>query len=183
MNHQGKFAFVLIAIATLLIGFSVTPSNAVQTQAVLASQPIFEMQNAMIQTVDVDRKKQVECLARNMYFEARGEPTAGQLAVGIVTINRVKARHYPDTICGVVNQPYQFSWTIGNKNGRIHQPEVYAEIKVLANLLYDSYYANENFPDLVDGATHFHTNAVDPNWRGKRLVVSIGNHKFFTVGG
>lgn len=56
-------------------------------------------------------KTEIGCLAANLYFEARGEPLKGQLAVAKVTLNRVKSKQYPDSICAVVFQKHQFSWT------------------------------------------------------------------------
>ena len=185
MNNRGlvvKTAFVFIAAAVLLIGFSAKPSQAVQTQASPIAQPTIELSNAMNQTKQEDtthRERQIECLARNMYFEARGESTAGQLAVGQVTINRVGEKGFPRSICGVVNQRSQFSWV--GKQSTISQPRVYKQIYAMAELLYEDYYQRQKFPDLVDGATHFHTSAVNPQWRGKLLVVRIGNHNFYKV--
>ena len=50
------------------------------------------------------------CLATNLYFEARGEPLAGQLAVGYSVMNRVKSPRYPDTVCGVIYDAQFNSW-------------------------------------------------------------------------
>jgi len=55
------------------------------------------------------------CLVENVYHEARGEGALGQAAVAYVTLNRVRSPDYPDTICGVVWQPGQFSWTEDGK--------------------------------------------------------------------
>lgn len=54
---------------------------------------------------------ELKCLALNIYHESRGEPLDGQLKVGMVTVNRVKHDYYPDSLCEVVYQPKQFSWT------------------------------------------------------------------------
>ena len=48
--------------------------------------------------------KEWKCLADALYFEARGESVAGQLAVGLVIFNRVEHPKYPDTVCGVTRQ-------------------------------------------------------------------------------
>jgi spore germination cell wall hydrolase CwlJ-like protein len=186
MNHRGAhYAFVIIATASLLIGFSAKPTQAVQTQVSRVAPPLTAAPTAMIQTETVDpkRKREVECLARNMYFEARGESTAGQLAVGQVTINRTKAEHYPNSICGVVGQRSQFSWRWDGKADVITQPKIYSQIETMAEFLYDDYYVSSKFPDLVDGATHFHTASVNPQWKGKTLIVRIGNHNFYKVRG
>ena len=52
----------------------------------------------------------VMCMAMNVFFEARNQPIAGQVAVAQITMNRVASPKYPDTVCGVVNQYKQFSW-------------------------------------------------------------------------
>lgn len=186
MTHRGlvgkTVSFVLIAIAVMTIGLSSEPLNAVQVQAVLPAQPLIEPV-AMIQRDTEERARQIECLARNIYFEARGEPVAGQIAVGLVTINRVRSSVFPDTICDVVHQRHQFSWAWDKIPDKISQPEVYDRLYALSSLLYDNYYEDAVFPDIVDGATHFHTPEVNPQWRGKKLVVRIGNHGFYTVGG
>ena len=56
------------------------------------------------------------CLTLNVYHEARGEPFLGQVAVAEVTLNRVDDLRWPDTVCEVVYQPYQFSWTLEDKD-------------------------------------------------------------------
>ena len=58
----------------------------------------------------VSKATEIDCLARNIYHEARGESLQGQIAVAAVTVNRVLTKGYPSSICQVVYQPYQFSW-------------------------------------------------------------------------
>ena len=53
-------------------------------------------------------KNEVNCLAKNIYFEARDQPTKGQLAVALVTINRAKSKRFPNTICRVIHQASRF---------------------------------------------------------------------------
>lgn len=184
MSHErlvGKtISVVVIAIAVMMMGLSSEPLNAVQPQAVMLAQPILEPTPAMTNTEDKSRAE-IECLAKNIYFESRGEPLAGKIAVGLVTLNRAREASFPDTVCGVVSQRHQFSWMWDKIPDKIAQPDVYDEIYTLSELLYDQYHVNKRFPDIVDGATHFHTGAVNPQWRGKKLVVKIGNHAFFTV--
>ncbi|UEM22529.1 cell wall hydrolase [Skermanella mucosa] len=66
---------------------------------------------------EIDRNDAL-CLARNIYFEARGESSRGQYAVAAVTLNRVREKRWPDGICGVVYQSKQFSWTISRPMSR-----------------------------------------------------------------
>ena len=70
---------------------------------------------AMMAPPTVD-SKQHECLAMNIYHEARGERMEGQIAVAQVTLNRAAHEEWPSTICDVVYQPKQFSWTHMIKN-------------------------------------------------------------------
>ena len=93
------------------------------------------------------------CLARNIYFEARGEGSRGQYAVAAVTLNRVRDKRWSDGICGVVYQKKQFSWTISRPASR---PTVIddraawqraAEVAVLSLVGLA--------PDYSQGATHY----------------------------
>lgn len=107
--------------------------------------------------------KQLKCLATNVYMEARGEPMEGQIAVAKVTLNRVK----DNTICDVVYEPNQFSWTNSYKGVAYNVQSLNA-----AALAFNS---NDDFK-----ATHFHADYVKPGWR-KRLKegVKIGKHIFY----
>ena len=104
------------------------------------------------EAADVDRHDAL-CLARNIYFEARGEGSRGQYAVAAVTLNRVREKRWPDGICGVVYQKKQFSWTISRPMSR---PTVIddraawqraAEVAVLSLVGLA--------PDYSQGATHY----------------------------
>jgi hypothetical protein len=86
-------------------------------------------------------KDALTCLATAMYFEARGEPEEGQLAVGQVILNRVAHDRYPNTVCGVVYQnanrknACQFSFACDGVPDKISNPAAFAEIKAHANYL------------------------------------------------
>lgn len=123
--------------------------------------------------------KDVKCLARNIYYEARGEDIKAQIAVANVTINRVKHSKYPDSICKVIHQPYQFSWTTGYK--RPHESKVDIEawrlaVKIARNAI------NGKYGDVTRGATHYHSVRVKPSWaksRKVKRVARIGKHVFY----
>lgn len=121
-----------------------------------------------LQAVD----KEFDCLVRNVYQEARGEPYKGKVAVALVTLNRTKSERFPSTICGVVYQKGQFSWT---KN--------YAKVKVnveqwqaAKDAAFAAYMGVETLG--MFKATHFHNNQVNPRWK-LRKVATIGNHHFY----
>ncbi len=145
----------------------------------------FTVANNVIRAESLEeRQMQIDCLASNIYYEARGEPRRGQKAVALVTINRVKDNRWEDDICSVVRTPYQFSWYRPGLIQRMRHSDdrVYQEIRAMATYVYDVYYLAGRPDDLVEGATHFHTPEVNPQWRGKRQVARIGNHIFFKVG-
>jgi spore germination cell wall hydrolase CwlJ-like protein len=168
---------VLIPILIFLLMFSnvVSAQEEAETFAVVDSPVVFT------QSLE-ERKKEIDCLANNIYFEARGEPIKGQMAIGVVTINRVKDSRYPDDLCEVVKQPAQFSWYKPGKAIKHSGTVVYDRIRELAIHIYDKYYTLGKEDDVVHGATHFHTVSINPRWRNKTKISRIGHHVFFKVG-
>ena len=116
------------------------------------------------------------CLALNMYHEARGEDIDGMVAVAEVTLNRVESDRYPDDVCEVVKQPYQFSWYISDdKMPPIEEDDVFSEAFIIAKDMIES--GNRPFGL---SATHFHTRSIRPYWADKfERVATIGNHIFY----
>lgn len=111
------------------------------------------------------------CLAKNIYYEARGESYKGMLAVAKVTINRVASPGFPDTVCKVVYQPRQFSWTL-RKNNQIRDLHAWEVSLRIADLMLDPESRHlSNFKLL-----YFHNNTVSPKTRN---YVVIGNHLFY----
>jgi spore germination cell wall hydrolase CwlJ-like protein len=118
---------------------------------------------------------EVGCLALNIYHEARGEPLDGQVAVVGVTLNRMHSTSYPDTVCGVVWQPHQFSWTRQQVRHPHRDPLAWTSVLAVAERAYA---APRELP--LKGATHFHAYQVTPDWSHQlRLVQKIGNHLFY----
>lgn len=118
--------------------------------------------------------KEVACLAKNIYHEARGEPLNGQLAVAQVTVNRLKSGDFGSSICEVVYQPNQFSWTL-ERAKKIVDLKAWQDSVILATAVL----ANKaHLPDFK--ALYFHTKKVKPKWRKtKQVVTTIGNHIFY----
>lgn len=130
--------------------------------------------------------RQRRCLATAIYFEARGEPIQGQLAVAQVVMNRVRSSLYPDTICGVVYQGQlrrtgcQFSFTC---DGRADVPKDKERWR-LANELALKVTQGETFLGDIGYATHYHANYVSPRWRwGLNKIKKVGQHIFYKVKG
>ncbi|MEN8697599.1 MAG: cell wall hydrolase [Bacteroidia bacterium] len=123
--------------------------------------------------------KQHECLALNIYHEARGERIEGQIAVAQVTLNRVDHRKWPTTICEVVYQPKQFSWTHLVKNQTPREARAWAKARTIARDVMIG-----NVEDPTKGAVYYHANYVNPNWAEyMELSKVIGNHLFYTWDG
>ena len=114
------------------------------------------------------------CMTEALYFEARGEGARGQAAVAEVILNRVESRVFPSSVCGVVNQRAQFSYTIGGKK-RISNKAAYLRARNVAET------ALAGAPrTLTNGATYFHTPAVRPAWSHRfQRTVQIGRHIFY----
>lgn len=116
----------------------------------------------------------LQCMAEALYHEARGEGTRGQAAVAEVILNRVDSRRFPATVCGVINQRSQFSYTIGGPKP-IRNKAAFRRVTEVARA------ALSGAPrSLTGGATYFHTPAVRPSW-SKRFhrTVRIGGHIFY----
>lgn len=122
---------------------------------------------------------EVICLAENLFHEARGEGVKGKLAVAFVTINRVNHTRWPDTVCDVVHQPYQFSWTHQgmtiNLDNPIEQRSWDQSQRVALEVL------NGDHINTMIGVTHYHTTAVSPTWNKSKVVTAqVGNHVFYS---
>lgn len=117
----------------------------------------------------------VECLAKNIYHEARGESLAGKIAVAQVTVNRVHSRQFQNTICSVVYAPSQFSWTL-DKRKRVRDQQAWQASVSIARAVLTQAVRLPHFP-----ALYFHTPQVNPRWnRDKRVLARIGNHIFYS---
>ncbi len=118
--------------------------------------------------------RELECLATGIYFESKGEPLAGQLAVGQVIANRSTSGRFPSSYCGVLFQRSQFSFIRGKslpsapRSSRQWQTAVAIAKIVDKGLKLSS----------VGKALFFHARYVSPRWRLKR-VAAIGNHIFY----
>lgn len=139
-----------------------------------------------------DDGDEIECLARNIYFEARGDNLAGQFAIADVTLNRVYSVKYPKTICAVVHQGVkdskgkviryqcQFNWYCSGRSNYIsdeHTNEAWLKARKIA---VDIYF-NNTYRGITEGATHYHSSSVNPPWvRSMRPVGRIGSHLFYS---
>lgn len=125
---------------------------------------------AMPDTVGDD----LRCLATAIYYEAKGEPLAGQLGVAHVILNRTRSGRFPSSVCGVVKQPGQFSFV---RAGRMTSPgegnKAYRTALSVAQLALA-----HGAESPVAAALYFHATRVSPNW-GRQRVATIGRHIFY----
>lgn len=130
------------------------------------------------------RTQDLNCLTKNIYHEARGEPVDGQYAVAEVTMNRVASKHYPNTVCDVVYQEKfdvirkrnvsAFSWTELDRTSPINR-KIWNRTWKIAAEVYD-----EQAELRADGALFYHSKYIRPRWsRGKRRIAKIGRHIFY----
>ncbi len=149
------------------------PVQSAQTQA-----PSAATLREMIARTDTDYElsREMECLAGTVYFESRGEPAAGQLAVAQVVINRAESRKFPESYCGVVYQRSQFSFVKGGTMPRIKRGSAaWKRAKAIARIAHEGHWASE-----VRDALYFHAKYVSPSWRhAKQARATINTHIFY----
>lgn len=125
---------------------------------------------------------QWQCLATAIYFEARGEPLPGQIAVAEVVLNRVESPAYPDTVCAVTSQGVgtagrscQFSYACDGRSDVMAAGAARNRAEKLAALMLAG-----RARTVTSGATHFHTRAVRPAWSSQMVrTTAIGQHIFY----
>jgi len=113
-------------------------------------------------------------LTLNVYHEARSEPQepqVGQIAVAFVTLNRANEEHKP--VKDIVQQPYQFSWTLQKSSYFPEDPKAFLEC-------LRSVYIALQTKDFTKGATHYHLDSVTPYWTSQYTFLNqYGSHKFY----
>lgn len=117
---------------------------------------------------------EAECLAIAVYFESKGEPLDGQLAVAQVIVNRVEDGRFGRDICAVVKAPKQFSFV---KAGSLPAPTnraAWETAKAVALIAISG-----SWPEIAPDATHFHATRVNPGWKNLRRVATVGQHVFY----
>lgn len=120
--------------------------------------------------------REMECLAGAIYFESRGEPLDGQLAVGQVIINRAESGRYPTDYCGVVFQKSQFSFVRGGTMPRIDRSSAaWKRASAIARIAHEGLWESE-----AGDALFFHARYVKPSWsRTKVARATIDSHIFY----
>ena len=195
-----KYILLLILfIASVgITGFSGTSPKGdfyyIHPQNTTTSGLIEIAENVISKSLVVD-DKEVTCMAKNIFFEAAIESTAGKLAVAHVTLNRVDSKHFPSTVCEVVYEgPHytaangemypvrdrcQFSWYCDGKGDDPREgSRLWEDSQELAKYVL---LRQEELPDITDGALHYHANYINsPKWaKKKKITTKIDTHIFY----
>ena len=154
--------------------------SSVEEQVALMREDVQEIKQAVLTRTPVKikyNKNDVECLARNIYYEAGVEPIAGKIAVGNITVNRVKTKYWGTHICDVVYAKDQFSWTKERKRGWVElKGQAWADSKAAANAVLNGLKVKQ-----LDSALFYHADYVKPAWRdNSKRVLKVGKHIFYT---
>jgi spore germination cell wall hydrolase CwlJ-like protein len=180
-GEKGNLAFgAALAVPILAVGAIVYFAYAERLRVPVAQVEATEREAKVAH----QRSTDLQCLAENVYFEARGEPLDGQYAVAEVTLNRSHSRYFPKTVCGVVHEAHwdpirkryvaHFSWT---ELGPMYPQDTAAwkQAMAVATATYD-----DTHQPIVPGALFYHSTEVLPVWaKTKRAVATIGNHIFY----
>lgn len=170
-------AYVDHAVATIdasrFVPLPTTEPEPLDTAAAPALRPLASLVDD--HASDAPATDELECLATAVYFESKGEPLKGQLAVAEVVVNRASSGRFPTTICGVVKQKSQFSFVRGGSLPAVPRASAHWRTAVAI-----AHIAARKLADEVDDRTmFFHARHVAPVWRGRVRMASIGNHIFY----
>lgn len=164
---------VLSSVARPATG-TTPPSGAIAVRPAVTQEGLWPLIWANLQGPTLD--EELNCVAVAIYHEARGEPFPGQLAVAEVIMNRARSGRYPTTLCGVVKQPWQFSFVRAGRFPAVNTASPawsYAQsiARIAGNRLADA---------LPEDVLWYHADYVAPSW-GRRLsrVSKIGTHIFY----
>ena len=197
VSAVGPFC-LFAAVATTAPGFAQAPAGAAAATPMIveanadtaasapagatpAAQPEAELQATTLAGLVADRLSSDtsdaddECLAVSVYFESKGEPLAGQLAVAQTMLNRVNSGgRFPGSLCGVVRQHGQFSFVHDGALPAVPRDSLaWREAVAIAGIARDGLWK-----DVAPAALFFHAARVSPNWHLIR-VAQLGNHIFY----
>jgi spore germination cell wall hydrolase CwlJ-like protein len=180
---------IFITLVGLITLWSTSLNSGTTNQVWIA--PTIPDKQATIKTtvVSMVNPEELECMSKNIYFEAAMESTAGKLAVAQVTMNRVKSNTWPNTVCKVITQGKhydngfpvrdrcQFSWYCDGKHDEPYMGSMWRESQEVARYVLTT----PDLMDITDGATHYHADYISsPRWADpKRKTVEIDTHIFF----
>ena len=170
-----KYKSIILALTTLIV-VCITPTISAQL-----------INTGLEKEVTAEYNRQVECLAKNIYYESGTEKYEGKLAVAQVTLNRVNSGKFPSDICSVVYQKTtdqnlrtvcQFSWTCMVKEMVSKDKYMWEESVNIAKRALTEPFVHDTIAQ--SNALFFHAVYVKPNWSNTKVVKQIGNHIFYS---
>jgi N-acetylmuramoyl-L-alanine amidase len=203
MSQKLRRASTIAVAATLIATILASGANsasarkhrpvAVRTAPAFVSQPVVqtipdeadEPETAPVSATSLSRlvaaqpqsrelPRELHCLAGAVYFEAKSESLTGQLAVGRVVVARSKSGRFPNSYCGVVYQPSQFSFVRGGGMPAISRgSQQWRNAVAIAQIAHAGSWRSP-----VEGALYFHATRVSPAWRKTRMA-RVENHVFY----
>lgn len=178
INHYDKSLVVDDFLATKPLSEDTFPKPIYEAGDTFP-KPIYEAEDVLVR---IDQKE-FECMRLNIFHEARNQTISGQEAVAQVTLNRTRVRgRFPDTVCGVVYQRAQFSWTHTIRN---HAPNLRNPIEAKAWEIAGEIAMNTlrgEVTNRVGDATFYHATYVSPGWASSfrmKRIAQIGSHVFY----
>ena len=189
-SHGGEPRRRLPLSATLMLIFALAVAAIVWrgertgllNESVLWPRQVVFQTGASVAPTAADPDLEIACLSLNLYFEARGEPFIGKVAVGHVVMNRVHDRRFPATVCEVVREggaevfgKCQFSWWCDGESAHPRDPDAWALSQQIAEQVYWS-----RTVDPTRGALWYHADRVAPHWRTSLFQgPRFGQHIFY----
>ena len=190
---------IFIALVGLLMLWSTSLNSGTTTtiwvppttdQQVKIMAPLLMTTDGKTTVVPMVNSEELECMSKNIYFEAAMESTAGKLAVAQVTMNRVNSSRYPNTVCKVITQGRhykngfpvkdrcQFSWYC---DGKLDEPQIKSSWWKESQEVAKYVLSTPDLMDITDGATHYHADYISsPRWANpRRKTVEIDTHIFY----
>jgi len=129
----------------------------------------------LVSSVCLAEVNEVQCMAQNIYFEARGEPEAGKFLVGFVTMNRVRDSRWPSTVCKVIRQTNQFSWYSDGKSDWPKEMLAWKEAKEIAQIVY-----NSKLTDTMQYGLYFKATYAKSRFFNRLTKLhKVGKHEFY----
>lgn len=173
---EGRYAAAVAGDAALLE----PPAPGARGLETRRAGPASEAE-AMVRAAAPEGGPEWRCLAEALYFEARGEPLRGQIAVAEVILNRTDSGRYPRTVCGVIAQgegrrdACQFSYRCDGRSDAIRDRRAWADVGRVARAMIDG-----GPRALTGGAMFYHARHVEPRWaRAFTRTAAIGAHLFY----
>ena len=199
---QKYLLFLFVLIVSIFVASPVGSSGAPQIKDFLWFHPQNTTVDGLVEIADnvIEKNLLIDedellCMAKNIFFEAAVESTAGKLAVAHVTLNRVSSKWFPNSVCEVVyegphytngtGQQYpvrdrcQFSWYCDGKGDDPREgSRLWEDSQELAKYVL---LRQEELPDITDGALHYHASYIDaPRWaKRKKITTKIDTHIFY----